>query len=75
MYFLGTKKPFFLVGNKVDLLAGDRKGWIQHVHNYLRSCFPPNAPVWHTALISAKSGFGVEELINKLHNLWQYKGR
>lgn len=25
-------------------------------------------------LISAQTGYGVEELITKLHNVWEYKG-
>lgn len=30
--------------------------------------------VKHVALISAQTGYGVEELITKLHNVWDYKG-
>lgn len=32
------------------------------------------ANVKHVALISAKTGWGVEELITKLHNLWKVSG-
>lgn len=28
----------------------------------------------HVCLISAQTGYGVEELITKLHNIWEYKG-
>lgn len=28
----------------------------------------------HVALISAKTGFGVEELITHLHSQWKYEG-
>lgn len=28
----------------------------------------------HLCLISAHTGYGVEELITKLHNVWSYKG-
>lgn len=34
----------------------------------------PGANIKHTCLISAETGFGVEELITKLHNVWLYKG-
>lgn len=30
--------------------------------------------VKHVGLISAQTGYGVEELITKLHNIWEYKG-
>ena len=71
----GMKRPLFVVGNKVDLLIGHKKGgWLTHISDLLRSAFPKNANILHLALISAKTGFGVEEFINKLHNIWQYKG-
>uniref|UniRef100_R4G3E1 Putative gtpase n=1 Tax=Rhodnius prolixus TaxID=13249 RepID=R4G3E1_RHOPR len=71
---IGKKRPLFVVGNKVDLLWADSRSWLEHVTQLLRSSFPPNANVQHVSLISAKTGFGVEELINKLHLLWRYKG-
>lgn len=71
---IGAKRPIFLVGNKVDLLWGDRRGWLEQAAASLRSCLPPQAAVRYVSLISAKTGFGVEELVSKLQNLWQYKG-
>ncbi|XP_014254935.1 nitric oxide-associated protein 1 [Cimex lectularius] len=71
---IGKKRPIFLVGNKVDLLWGDSKGWFNHVQEVLRKALPREARVEHVQLISAKTGFGVEELITKLHNVWRYKG-
>lgn len=35
---LGTKRPIFVVGNKVDLLPKDSSGHIQHVKNCLEDC-------------------------------------
>ncbi|KAF6204698.1 hypothetical protein GE061_018859 [Apolygus lucorum] len=71
---VGLDCPMFLVGNKVDLLVGDSKGWLGHVEESLRKCFPARANILGTQLISAKTGFGVEELITQLHNTWQYQG-
>ncbi|KAL1132191.1 hypothetical protein AAG570_010148 [Ranatra chinensis] len=71
---IGRKRPVFVVGNKVDLLWGDCKGWMDHTKKQLLSSFPRETNIQHVCLISAKTGFGVEELINKLHTYWQYKG-
>ncbi|CAH1403365.1 unnamed protein product [Nezara viridula] len=71
---IGYKRPLFLVGNKVDLLWGDRRGWMEHALCSLRSTLPRPAAVKYCSLVSAKTGYGIEELINKLHNIWQYKG-
>lgn len=35
---LGTKRPIFVVGNKVDLLPKDSPGHIQHVKRCLEEC-------------------------------------
>jgi len=32
------------------------------------------ANIMHTALISAKTGYGVEDLISKIFGLWKGKG-
>lgn len=74
MDIIGSNRPVFVVGNKIDLLQGDSRGWLERAKNSLAKSLPPNINVKHLALISAKSGFGVEELINKLHNVWEYRG-
>ncbi|KAG4075871.1 hypothetical protein HA402_003697 [Bradysia odoriphaga] len=75
---LGNKRPIFVVGNKVDLLPKDSPGHINHVKRCLEDCIANSGiartNVKHVALISAQTGYGVEELITKLHNVWQYKG-
>lgn len=73
-----SKQPFIIVGNKIDLLPQDGPGFINRITNCLKenlllSGFA-NANIKHIALISAKTGFGVEDLITKLHSIWQYKG-
>jgi nitric oxide-associated protein 1 len=75
---LGNKRPIVVVGNKVDLLPRDHKGYLEHIKTCLGQSILDagfaEANVKHIALISATTGFGVEELINKLHNVWGAKG-
>ncbi|XP_018374772.1 PREDICTED: nitric oxide-associated protein 1 [Trachymyrmex cornetzi] len=70
--------PVFVVGNKVDLLPQDSKQFFTHVKNCLlkavESTKIKKENIRHVELISAKTGYGIEELINKLHNIWKYKG-
>lgn len=59
----------FVAGNKVDLLPPDqRSGYLKHFRETLFKAvedvgFTRRFNVLHVALISAKTGFGVEELI------------
>lgn len=75
---IGTKRPVFVVGNKVDLLPPDSNHFLTHVTDCLSKAIEDsgigNANVKHVALVSAKTGFGIEQLINKLHKFWEYKG-
>lgn len=75
---LGKTRSIFLVGNKVDLIPRDSQNYLEN----LKRCLNAEAlkmgferkSIKHTALISAKTGYGVEELITKLHELWKYRG-
>ncbi|KAG5681016.1 hypothetical protein PVAND_010482 [Polypedilum vanderplanki] len=75
---LGKTRPIILVGNKVDLIPRDSQNYLEH----LKECLLNEAMkmgfhkkfIKHVALISAKTGYGVEELITKLHSIWKYKG-
>lgn len=76
---LGSKRPVFLVGNKVDLLPRDSNGYLEHVKSCLKQEFIKHGGfdalnIKNTSLISAKTGYGIEELITQLHKIWQYKG-
>ncbi|KYN34749.1 Uncharacterized protein C4orf14 like protein [Trachymyrmex septentrionalis] len=70
--------PVFVVGNKVDLLPQDSKDFFTHVKDCLlkavESTKIKKKNIRHVELISAKTGYGIEKLINKLHNIWKYKG-
>ncbi|XP_055379879.1 nitric oxide-associated protein 1 [Condylostylus longicornis] len=75
---IGEKRPVVIVGNKVDLLPNDSKGYIANIKNVLietvNSFGLDKINLKETCLISAKTGYGVEELITVLHKIWKYNG-
>ncbi|XP_024869274.1 nitric oxide-associated protein 1 [Temnothorax curvispinosus] len=76
---LNPLTPVFVVGNKIDLLPPDSKHFFTHVKDCLSKTVIDSTGIKkenirHVALTSAKTGYGIEELINKLHNIWKYKG-
>ncbi|KAM7342354.1 nitric oxide-associated protein 1 isoform 2-T2 [Cochliomyia hominivorax] len=75
---LGYKRPIFIVGNKVDLLPRDCNSYLDHIklclkEEIIKSGFD-RLNVKHISLISAKTGYGIEELITQLQKIWAYKG-
>ncbi|XP_055618225.1 nitric oxide-associated protein 1 [Toxorhynchites rutilus septentrionalis] len=75
---LGSKRSIVVVGNKVDLLPKDCPGYLNNIRDnltktLLEAGFDRNN-IKHVALISATTGFGVEELITKMHNVWGPRG-
>nr|CAD7409495.1 unnamed protein product [Timema poppensis] len=74
---IGTSRPVVVVGNKVDLLPADCPGYLDHVKNCVKYSLESTgidaANIKHIALVSASTGYGVEELITKLQSLWDYK--
>lgn len=75
---LGPKRPVFIVGNKVDLLPRDQPDYLNHIMRCLKAeamkmGFDEKF-IKHISLISAKTGYGIEELITKLHGIWNYRG-
>ncbi|XP_012535443.1 nitric oxide-associated protein 1 [Monomorium pharaonis] len=71
--------PVFVVGNKIDLLPQDSNHFFTHIKDCLSKAVQMRTGIKkenikHVALVSAKTGYGIEELINKLHNIWKYKG-
>ncbi|XP_039765886.1 nitric oxide-associated protein 1 [Pararge aegeria] len=75
---IGTDRPIFIVANKVDLLPGDSIGYLKRIKESVLSEINKTklgeANIKYVALISAKTGFGVEELISAMFKLWLYKG-
>ena len=71
--------PVYVIGNKVDLLPRDKTGYLERtkkalVQECINSGFPEKR-IRHSCLISGKTGYGVEELVTKLMNDWQNKGK
>ncbi len=75
---IGTKRPVCVVGNKVDLIPKDSKGYLDHIKKCLitelEKTGVDRANIKHVSLISATTGFGVEELITKIQNSWGTRG-
>lgn len=72
LHDIGTRRPIIIVGNKIDLIPKDYKGYLNGILSRLnQECRraelnPCGTNIRHTCLVSAKTGYGIEELINKL---------
>lgn len=75
---LGPKRPIFIVGNKIDLLPQDSTNYLEHIKNTLETTLIDagitRANIKYISLISAKTRFGIEEMITNLHKFWWNKG-
>ncbi|XP_013187958.2 nitric oxide-associated protein 1 [Amyelois transitella] len=75
---IGTDRPIIVVGNKVDLLPGDSIGYLNRVKMSLieeiKKTKLGTANIKYIGLISAKTGYGVEDLISFMFKTWLYKG-
>ena len=76
---IGLRRPLYIIGNKVDLLPRDSTGYLERTKDMLYdACMEaglgPNNYIQHVALVSAKTGYGVEDLISKLMKDWHKKG-
>ncbi|KAM3956582.1 nitric oxide-associated protein 1 [Aphomia sociella] len=75
---IGTDRPIIIVGNKVDLLPGDSYGYLKRIKESLMTEINKtklkDANIKRVGLISAKTGYGVEDLISAMFKDWLYKG-
>ncbi|XP_035784238.1 nitric oxide-associated protein 1-like [Anopheles albimanus] len=75
---LGPNRPVIVVGNKVDLIPCDCPGYLENVRKSLTQSMIESGfartNIMHVSLISASTGYGIEELITKLHNVWGTRG-
>ncbi|XP_055905118.1 nitric oxide-associated protein 1 [Eupeodes corollae] len=75
---LGDKRPIFVIGNKVDLLPKDSPGYLDHIKSCLKDEIVKSGlnamNIKNVSLISAKTGYGIEELITQLQKIWAHKG-
>lgn len=74
----GSKTPIFVVGNKIDLLPKDDQIFEKRIKNNLLNNMKlfgfGSLNILNVALISAKTGYGVEDLITALYSKWNHKG-
>nr|CAH7747770.1 unnamed protein product [Callosobruchus chinensis] len=75
---LGSNMPIHVVGNKADLLPKDQDKFLNNVRDRLidevKMCGFGSANILGVSLISAKTGFGVENFITSLQKYWRVKG-
>uniref|UniRef100_A0A7E4VWA4 G domain-containing protein n=1 Tax=Panagrellus redivivus TaxID=6233 RepID=A0A7E4VWA4_PANRE len=73
---IGDSKPMIVIGNKVDLLPPDaHPGYLKRFRTALNDALNESGlsqrfNVMHTALVSAKTGYGIEDLITKIYLNW-----
>ncbi|XP_062984507.1 nitric oxide-associated protein 1 [Elgaria multicarinata webbii] len=84
---VGSQAHVFVLGNKVDMLPGDSVRYLKRLQEQLleicaraglvdmsRASTSTSRRVVDVHLISAKTGYGVEELISKLQRSWKFNG-
>ncbi|XP_005924099.1 nitric oxide-associated protein 1 [Haplochromis burtoni] len=74
---VGRNKYIVVLGNKIDLLPGDSPNYLQRLKRQLSQYCKEAGfgdQVTDVHLISAKTGYGIEELISSLQRSWKYKG-
>ncbi|CAB1325483.1 unnamed protein product [Coregonus sp. 'balchen'] len=75
---VGENKHIVVLGNKVDLLPGDSENYLQRIKRqlsmYCADVGISSDNIKDTHLISAKTGYGIENLISSLQRSWKYKG-
>uniref|UniRef100_A0A0K0EWB9 Nitric oxide-associated protein 1 (inferred by orthology to a human protein) n=1 Tax=Strongyloides venezuelensis TaxID=75913 RepID=A0A0K0EWB9_STRVS len=73
---IGHGKPIIVIGNKVDLLPPDaRDGYLKNFSNVLYKALQDTGlkdkfNIIHIALVSAKTGYGIEQLITQIYLKW-----
>ncbi|KAI6217538.1 Nitric oxide-associated protein 1 [Aphelenchoides besseyi] len=73
---IGDRKPMIVIGNKVDLLPPDaRVGYMQNFRDTLQkeleiAGFTDLFNILNISLVSAKTGYGIEDLITSIFLRW-----
>lgn len=76
---LGKNKSIILVGNKIDMVIPDQKNYVRRITEvvrdvFLEKCFEDSRTfpqVVGSVCVSAKTGFNVERLIDKIFTYWR----
>ena len=78
---VGERRPIYIVGNKIDLIPKDGPKYLERIKESLvEMCLeadlnPRDRNIKHVCLVSAKTGYGIENLITKLMHHWEMKGK
>jgi len=76
--WVGKNQQFYVIGNKVDLIPNDGIGYLERVEEAVyAACFSSGFTernIRHMALVSGKTGYGIERLITKLLHDWERQG-
>ena len=81
LHSIGYRRPIFIVGNKIDLIPKDDKGYLDRILQRLeQECYranlsPSDTNIRYSCLVSAKTGYGIEQLINRLIKAGNIFGR
>lgn len=77
-FLFSGHKPVIIVGNKIDLLIQEDRFFKKQIKDSVLNCLNSvglnTKKVLDICLISAKTGYGVEQLINSIHNNWGTRG-
>lgn len=77
---IGHNRPLYIIGNKVDMIPKDETGYLERIKGtLLTECMnsgllKSEKYCKHICLVSAKTGYGIEELVTKLMMDWELKG-
>ncbi|XP_067839494.1 nitric oxide-associated protein 1 [Heptranchias perlo] len=77
---VGERNPVLVLANKIDLIPTDCHQYLKRIrHRVLEHCGQAGICTEHLGrgvvhLISAKTGYGIEELVSRLQSSWKYKG-
>ncbi|GMS84725.1 hypothetical protein PENTCL1PPCAC_6900 [Pristionchus entomophagus] len=75
-HIIGKGKPMIVIANKVDLLPPDaRCGYLRRFKETVEreiaaAGYLDAFNILHTSLVSAKTGYGIEDLITEVHMKW-----
>merc|ERR1719188_611632 len=82
---LGVNKKLILVGNKVDMLPQDSENYLVRVERVMKMAFMEKCSrrlearcdpkVVSTCLVSARTGYGIEKLIELVYRAWSENNR
>lgn len=75
---IGKQWSLVVVGNKADMIPQDSPTYVKrmkgYLHRLMRSSNIRHGQVKHVCVVSAKTGYGIENLVTELMSRWKRKG-